>query len=312
MTNDWPFHKMKMNNYERMMKLHTIIVNPTSGRGLAIQKLPELEKMLQTRNIEYRLIHAQTPEEATQAAQDAVQANADAIIALGGDGTFFRVINGMAGSDVPLLFGSCGTGNDFVRSLNLPRDPLEALRVQLDAPVSRIDVGRMNEYCFLNVSGTGFDVDVLRKAEKHKKKHSGLRAYLYGLYDAIKSYKPLTAMVSIDGEQEEPMSFAIVSIGNGRYFGGGMKAVPHAEVSDGLFDVVMVKPVRKFAILPLIAFYIAGKHIDLKLASLRRCRRIVLKCEGMTLNLDGELRNADVARFELMEAALAVRIPGNE
>lgn len=292
-----------------MMYLHIIILNPTSGRGIALKRLPEIEEILKSRNLQYRTVLAQTPEEATAAARDAVACRAEAVVAVGGDGTFFRIVNGLACSDVPMLFVPSGTGNDFVRSLELPKDPIEALKLQLDMPVSRIDVGRMNDICFLNVSGTGFDVDVLRYAEKHKRKHSGLKAYLFGLADAFKYYKPMTAMVSIDGSSEERLTFSIISIGNGIYIGGGMKAVPNAVVKDGLFDVVTTKPVPRFAIPILIAFYIAGKHIGLRLATLRRCKKIVLRCEGMTLNLDGELFNADEARFELLESALAVRIP---
>ena len=284
-------------------------MNPRSGRGLAIRKLPEIEAELRSRDIEYTVCRAETPEDATRLAREAVEANAEAVIAIGGDGTFFRVVNGMAESRVPMLFVPCGTGNDFIKSLKLPQDPIEALRVQLDAPVSCIDVGRMNDIYFLNVAGTGFDVDVLRLVERHKQKHSGLLAYMLALREAIGSYHPTTAMLSIDGEAEKESSFAIISIGNGRFIGGGMKAVPGARVADGLFDVVEVLPVRKFMILPLIAFYIAGKHIDMKLASVRRCKRLTIRCKGMTLNLDGELRDADEARFELLEGALAVRIP---
>ena len=210
---------------------------------------------------------------------------------------------------MPLLFVSCGTGNDFVRCLNLPRDPIEALKCQLDAPVTRIDLGKMNDLYFINVSGTGFDVDVLRHAEKYKRQYSGLRPYLQGLIEAVKTYRPMTAMLSFDGGPEERATFAILSVGNGRYIGGGMKAVPDADPGDGLFDVVIVKPVPRPAILPLIAFFIAGKHVDLRVARLRRCRRLSVRCANMTVNLDGELRVADAARYELLPGALAVRIP---
>lgn len=79
----------------------------------------------------------------------------------------------MAGSELALLFACCGTGNDFIKAVHLPKDPVEALRLQLHTPLSRIDLGRMNEMYFLNVSGTGFDVEVLRQAEKYKQRYQG-------------------------------------------------------------------------------------------------------------------------------------------
>ncbi len=290
--------------------MYTLIVNPTSGRGVALKRLREIEEILKQRSLEYRIEQASKPMDAARIAREAAAHRPEGIIAVGGDGTLFEIINGMIGSDVPLLFASCGTGNDFVRTLKLPKDPVEALLQQLDAPTSRIDVGRMNDYYFLNVAGTGFDVEVLRNAEKYKERYTGLRTYLFGLFDAIRDFRPMTAHVSIDDGPEEEVSFSILSIGNGRYIGGGMKAVPDALLDDGLFDVVTVRPVSKPAIALLIAFYIAGKHIALKLGVLRRCRKLSIRRPGMTLNLDGELFSADSARFELLPGALCVRVPG--
>ena len=291
------------------MNLYTLIVNPESGQGAALANLSKITSILNERGLEYRVCKALHPQDATAYAREACADNADGVIAIGGDGTLFQIVNGMDSREVPMIFIPCGTGNDFIKSLRLPSDPCEALKRQLDAPISHIDVGQMNNIRFLNVSGTGFDVDVLRFVEKHKRKYKGLSAYLFALYDALKTYRPTTAMVSVDDGPDEKLCFAILSIGNGRFIGGGMKAVPYAEVADGLFDVVIVKPVRKFMILPLIALYIAGKHISIKLAVVKRCKRLTIRCKGMTVNLDGELRDTDSACFELLSSALAVRIP---
>ena len=292
--------------------MYTLIVNPTAGRGAASQLIEKVEGLLKERGLDYAIHFAAESKDTVRIARTLAAEHPEGIIALGGDGTLFEIINGMIGSDVPLLFVSCGTGNDFVRSLKLPKDPLEALRQQLDAPIGRIDVGRMNDLYFLNVAGTGFDVDVLRNAEKYKAKYTGLRTYLFGLFDAIRDFRPITAQVSFDGGPEEETTFSILSIGNGRYIGGGMKAVPDAKVDDGLFDVVTVRPVSKPVIALLIAIYIAGKHVKVGLGRLRRCRKLSIRRPGMTVNLDGELFSTDHARFELLPNALCVRVPGIE
>ena len=289
--------------------MYTILLNPESGRGAALRLLADVEAVLRRRQLEYQVICAETPEDATRIARRQASEAVQGVIVLGGDGTLFQVVNGMAFSDVPLLFVPCGTGNDFVKVLNLPKDAAAALELQLDAPVTRIDVGRMNDTCFLNVSGTGFDVDVLRFVDRYKAKYGGLKPYLLALRDAIRVYHPTRATISLDDGPEEEACFSIISIGNGRYIGGGMKAVPNADVRDGMFDVITVQPVRKCMIPVLIAFYVAGKHLDLKLATQRRCKKIGIRCSGMTLNLDGELMDADFAQFELLQGALAVRIP---
>lgn len=292
------------------MKLYILILNPNSGMGLALKKLPEIEAVLRQQDIQYRIEQEHDESETADVVRRAVAERPEGIIVMGGDGTLFRVANGMAGSDVPLIFISCGTGNDFVRSLNLPKDPVEALKLQLASPITHIDLGRMNDTCFLNVSGTGFDVEVLRLVDRYKTKYTGLHAYMHALLTALKAYRPMKAMVSLDGEPEQEMTFSILSIGNGRYFGGGMKAVPDAIVNDGLFDVVIVTPVKKFLVLPLIVLYITGKHVKLRLGQLRRCRSVLIRREGATFNLDGELMRADTAKYQLLPGALAVRVPG--
>lgn len=289
--------------------MYTIIVNPTSGSGSALKYLPQIEEVLKECGYDYRLLKAETPEEATQFARAATQDGSEGIIAVGGDGTLFRVVNGLAHSDTPLIFAPCGTGNDFARSLKLPKDPIDALRLQLNTPVRRIDMGKVNDIYFLNVGGTGFDVDVLHQAEKYKAKYNGLRPYLLGLFNAIKHFKPATAQISVDDQPEETLAFTILSIGNGRYIGGGMKAVPQAEIDDGMFDMVAVRPVSKATIFTLVILFITGLHVKVGLGKRCRCKKIVFRQPGATINVDGELHRMDSAVFELQEKALAVRVP---
>ena len=289
--------------------MYILIVNPVSGRGAALRNLNAIEQLLNERGLEYRIEQAAGRMDASVIARNAIQEKPEAIIAVGGDGTLFEIANGMAGSDVPLLFVSSGTGNDFVRVLNLPKDPIAALKLQLDTPLCKIDIGKMNDTYFLNVSGTGFDVEVLRYVDAFKDRYSGLKAYMYALVKAIRNYRPMTAYVSFDGGEELRMQFAILSVGNGRYIGGGMNAVPDAVVNDGLFDVVIVKPVKKIMILPLIAFYIAGKHVRMKLAKVQRCKKLRIRREDTTFNLDGELICSNVAEYQILPGALNVRIP---
>ena len=289
--------------------MYILIVNPISGQGAALRHLDEVKALFERKGLAYRVVEAATPDEATDIVRAVVTEGVEGVVSMGGDGTLFSIANGMAGSDVPLLFAPCGTGNDFVRMLNLPKDPVQALELQLGADVNSIDVGKMNDSYFLNVSGTGFDVEVLRYVDAIKDKHSGLKAYMLALVKAIKNYKPMTAYVSIDGGEEVQMQFAILSVGNGRYFGSGMLAVPDATINDGYFDVVVVSPVRKIMILPLITFYIFGKHLKLKLAKSYRCKSLSVRRPGSTFNLDGELLCADSAEYKLLPGALRVRIP---
>ena len=135
--------------------MYALILNPSSGSGRALRELPRIEALLEQEQVEYRVDSADKPGDLRAFAARAVEEGLEGIIALGGDGTLFEILNGMARSDLTLLLACCGTGNDFSRLFRLPNDPVEALRMQLHLPLSRIDIGRMNEFYFLNVAGTG-------------------------------------------------------------------------------------------------------------------------------------------------------------
>ncbi len=290
--------------------MYALIVNPISGNGRARRELPRIEALLRAESVPYRLYEAATAAQARTFARQAAQEGKTGVVAVGGDGTLFEIVNGMAGSGLTLLFACCGTGNDFIKAVHLPPDPVEALRVQLHAPLSRIDLGRMNDIYFLNVSGTGFDVEVLRQAEKYKQSHKGLGVYLRGVRDAIRHFRALKARIGFDGEEPIPQSFTIISIGNGQYIGGGMRCVPTAQVNDGLFDVVITRPIPGWAIAILMAIYVPGWYAKTPFVTRKRCRSVRILCPGMTVNLDGELIDCDEAAFELLPAVLPVRLPG--
>ena len=287
--------------------MYALIINPISGNGRGERELPRIEALLRRESVPYRTFVANSAAEARTYARQAAADGMTGVIAVGGDGTLFEIINGMAGSELSLLFACCGTGNDFIKALRLPKDPVEALRAQLHAPLSRIDIGRMNDLYFLNVSGTGFDVDVLRQAEKYKQTHKGLGVYLRGVRDAIRNFRPV---IGFDGGAPEACRFTIISIGNGRYIGGGMRCVPTAQVNDGLFDVVVTRPLPCWSIGFLMAVYVPGWYAYTPFVRRRRCKSVRILCPGMTVNLDGELIDCDEAELELLAAALPVRIPG--
>ena len=290
--------------------MYALIINPISGNGRGERELPRIEALLRRESVPYRTFVAESAAEARTYARQAVEEKMTGVIAVGGDGTLFEVINGMAGSELTLLFACCGTGNDFIKTLHLPKDPVEALGAQLHAPLSRIDIGRMNETYFLNVSGTGFDVEVLRQAEKYKRTHKELGVYLRGVRDAIRTFRPIEARLGFDGAEPQARRFTIISIGNGRYIGGGMRAVPMAQVNDGFFDVVTTRPLPRWAIGFLMAVYVPGWYAYTPFVQRARCKRLRILCPGMTVNLDGELIDCDEAAFELLAAALPVRGPG--
>ena len=253
---------------------------------------------------------------ATQASGDerrqaelALEAGATAIVCVGGDGTLSEVVGAMAGKDAALYIVPSGTGNDFARAFGLPREPVAALAAQLDGTPERIDLGTINGKPFLNVSGSGFDVEVLRKTEELKSVYPGETAYRKAVLAVVSRYRAMEAELSIDGGPFERRRVTIAEFANGQYIGGGMRVAPDARENDGLLDVVTVVPVWHGLIPLLLPLFILGVHVRLPLARSVRAREAVLRCKGMTVNIDWRLEQMDEARYAVLPGALRVMRP---
>lgn len=285
----------------------TVLINPVSGSGAAVKALPEIEKILNEQKIEYRIERTEKPGDSREAAKRAVAAGMDAIIVAGGDGTIGEVLDGVVGSAVAIIFAPCGTGNDFVKCMNIPTDPIQAIKKQLSCPLRRLDYATVNGRAFMNVCGTGFDVDVLRHLNTYRNRMKGMKAYLFALKDALKYYKPLECEISIDGKPFEKHSLCILSIGNGKFIGGGMKAVPDAIPYDGVLNIVMIRTLKKALIPFLLPLFIFGKHYSLSLTKTQPCKHVVIRSQGMTMQLDGELHDMDEANISIVAGGVSAR-----
>lgn len=285
----------------------TVLVNPVSGGGAAVRALPGIEAVLSEHKIEYTVKKTIKQGDSGKIARAAVAAGHDAIIVAGGDGTIGEVLDGIVGSSLAIIYAPCGTGNDFVKSMHIPVDPIQAVKKQIASPLRRLDYATVNGKAFMNVCGTGFDVDVLKHLNAHRSKRKGMKAYLFALKDALKYYKGREFEISVDGGPFEKRSLCILSVGNGKYIGGGMKAVPDAVPYDGILNLVMVRTIKKILIPFLLPFFIFGKHYSLSITEAMPCKRVIIRSKGMTMQLDGELYDMDEADIAIVTGGVSVR-----
>lgn len=281
----------------------TLIVNPAAGSGYALKTEQKLKTALEGR-AEYEILHTAGPGDATRLAREAAaRPGCTGVIAVGGDGTCGEVACGMAGTGVPMGIIPSGTGNDFIKSVGLPKDPLAALEIILKGNQQPIDVGSLNDRMFLNVCGTGFDVQTLEFTQAAKKYARGILPYMIGLIRAIFSFRPVHVSFTADGVTQE-RDVLLCSIANGRYIGGGIPICPDAQPDDGLLDMVIVETKPRWK----IPFYLPGLmlgHIDrFRVTTHKRCSTMRILSEGMRLNVDGEIIPMDEANFQIMQGKL--------
>lgn len=282
----------------------TLIVNPTAGSGYALTVADRLEQLLKQLKVDYRMLKPDCGLQTTAMARNAAQDDStDAVISVGGDGTIFDVATGLYGSKKPLGIIPAGTGNDFIKSVGLPREPEEAMRFILSHQPRPVDIGAVNERFFMNVCGTGFDVTVLDYAEAAKKRFRGLTPYLIGLIKAIAHYKPVHIRMTVDGVTEEK-DCLICSVANGRWIGGGIPICPVAKPNDGKLDLVLIDDVPRWKIPLYLPGLLKGKCLSFPFAKHVLCEKVELESKGMRINVDGDILPMDRVSFGILPGSL--------
>lgn len=276
------------------------IVNPTAGNGYAAKAAEEIRQVLESRSIEHEMWMTERTGHAAELARKAACMEAcTGIISVGGDGTAFDLIGELGDCDKPVGFIPAGTGNDFVKTIGIPRKPLEALEFILTHEPRPVDIGACNGRYFLNVSGVGFDVTVLDQTAAVKKYMRGLMPYLIGLLRTIGCFQPVKVQYEMDGQAGE-QSVLILSIANGRFIGGGIPICPSAQVDDGMFDVILVDSVPRWKTPFYLPGLMMGRIEKFGITRHVRCKRIKLHSPGMRLQIDGEIFTMDDADFQLL------------
>lgn len=281
-----------------------LIVNPIAGSGYAQKVTEQVQQVLKERGQACEVLYTSAPGHATELArQCAADEACKGVIAIGGDGTLFETASGLAGSEKPMGIIAAGTGNDFIKSVKLPKDPMQALDFILSHEPRRIDIGRINDRHFLNVCGTGFDVTVLEQMERLSSKMRGLLPYLIGVLRAIAVFKPIHVRYTMNGMTEE-RDVLICAVANGRFIGGGIPICPKAEVNDHLLDVVIVDSVPRWRVPFYLPGLLMGKVLDFGITRHVRCEAISVESKRMSLQIDGEIFHMDRADFAVQPGVL--------
>lgn len=280
------------------------IVNPAAGNGFALKIEQQIRTEMQRRGLECHFLHTEAPGHATALASEAAkEADCSGVITVGGDGTAFEVACGLMNTGIPMGIIPAGTGNDFIKTVGLPKKPMDALEFILTHEARPVDVGGLNDRLFLNVCGTGFDVTVLDYTLAAKKYCRGLLPYLIGLIRGIAHYKPVHIRFSADGHTEE-REVLICSVANGRYFGGGIAICPDASADDGLLDLVVVEHKPRWCLPFLVPSLLLGRILKFSFTTHKRCKSVEIMSKGMRLNADGEIFDIDCAKFSVLQGAL--------
>jgi YegS/Rv2252/BmrU family lipid kinase len=179
---------------------------------------------------------------------------------MSGDGLVGQIGGALAETDAAMGIIPGGRGNDLGRVLGIPPDPAGAVELLAAATERQIDVGEANGRRFLCVASFGFDSDANRIANETRIVKGNL-VYAYAAFRAMIAWRTATFQVAVDGGEATTYRGYSVAIANSKAFGGGMFIAPHAELDDGLFDIVVIGEISKFRYLRDLPKVFKGTHV---------------------------------------------------
>jgi YegS/Rv2252/BmrU family lipid kinase len=266
----------------------SVIVNPAAGGGRAGRLLEAVRRALSAHQIAHHVEPTGSLEHAAQLARAAAAAG-EVAVAFGGDGLIGAVAQALIGSDGLIGVLPGGRGNDLARVLGIPVDPAAACQVLATGKVRTIDLGQAAGRAFVGIASCGFDSDANRIANQARLIRGNL-VYTYGALRALARWRPATFTVTLDGEHTRTMVGYTIAAANSKAYGGGMYAAPHAELDDGLLDVVTCADMPKRRLLTSVLPKIfKGTHVNEPEVTEQRAAEVTIAADRpFTLYADGD------------------------
>jgi YegS/Rv2252/BmrU family lipid kinase len=318
---------------EERVKHAALIFNPAAGGGRLrrqIHHLEEAQKTLARAGLETTLLVTEEPGDATEYARQSVADGYDLVIASGGDGTNNEVVNGLAGSDVPLAILPSGTANVLAKELGIPWDVRRAAELIPHSRPRRIALGRMEPIgpagdhagrtngsaprYFLCLGGAGADGALVYSLDLGAKLKAGILAYWLEGFRQLLRYRFPSFRVS---SPEHSLEATLVVVGRTKHYGGPFQITTGASLFDDAFEIVAVtarNPLVYLSYLPGLWFgYVR------RLRGVEAWKTDRLRCEAPAGNgavpqsvyaqLDGEPAGRLGVEFRIVPAALTLLVP---
>ena len=271
-------------------KIWYAVVNPNAGSGKTVSEWPKASKILSDNRIDFEYKTTWKMGAAVEITMKACAEGYRKFLAVGGDGTVHEILEGIAKyvqisavaktldkesqkvalDDFTLAVMPIGSGNDWIKTLEIPKDFNKVAELIKKDSTGRQDVfclslrddntSRNLESFMANVGGVGFDANVCKKVnfEKNTGK-SGKVLYLKALISNIFNFKTFDCVVEADGKEIYRGTTMSIALGAGKYSGGGMLQVPDAVLDDCLLDITIIPLMPLHRIIRAVPGLFTGK-----------------------------------------------------
>lgn len=301
----------------------SLIANPVSGGGRGEKFIDPVMGALSARFGGARLFRTEKLGHARQLAQQQADAAVDLIVALGGDGTVSECVDGIQLSknpSTPLAIIPAGTGSDFVRGFARASSVAHGAATNSIPFLRTVDLGAItlqnadgtttlrhfNNICSLGVSG---HIAERVNASRRLRFLPGKAVFFLHSLLGLLTYRPVTVVLSVDSHEVMTLKITLAICANGRYFGGGMKVAPMAEMDDGLLDIIIIPALSKPRVLLEFLGIYSGRHMKNPQVIHMRARRFSAEAhpgEMLVTEVDGEAVACQAMTIDIKLGALTL------
>lgn len=293
-----------------------LLLNPISGHGHAKKNLSHIVKAARQHlpDFDLEINFSRKAGDLAVCAREAIARNCELVIVAGGDGAINEVIQGMAGSHVPLGIIPRGTANVFAEETGIPTDIVKACRTIAEGYVKRVDLGVVNGRYFLWLAGIGVDALVAYEVHSEIKDQLGVMAYVSFALKHAKNIPCSQVKIAVDGKEINEQAVAVL-VGNAATYDGDIKIQGVEQMDDGYLDVCVVKKLTPLFIARAILFFMLGSrryYRDLKYVQLRYFKATALQVEShppVYCHTDGEVIGQTPLNFRMAPQSLSLILP---
>jgi diacylglycerol kinase (ATP) len=222
-------------------------------------------------------------------------------------------LQAVVGSGTTLGIVPAGSGNDIARAVGVPfTDPAQAIDAIANGTVRPVDALRVttadNKVTWVGtILAVGFDARVNMRSDRLRRLPGQLR-YNTAVFAELASFRPLSYTMGTDGDQQA-LDAMLIAIGNGPWYGRGLKMCPAASLTDGELDLTIVHPVSKLTLIRIFPKVYTGEHVKHPQVEVRRARKVLIDSSGVIAYGDGERVGPLPATCEAVQGAVSVLAP---
>lgn len=306
-----------------------VVVNPQASVGKCGKDWPEIKRLLDEQGLEFDFVITEYQKHAIELVrQNITEKGYKRIVSVGGDGTNNEVINGIftqnrfPTTEITLGVIPIGTGNDWCRTFGFSIDYQENVKILKNGKTLSHDVGKVAYYnngdpqvrYFLNAAGTGLNESVCSRTNQLKSQgKGGAVRYMLSTASCLFRFKCVHIQLDIDDQRVFDDEILSLSVGNGKYNGGGMMMMPNSIPNDGLFDITVIKKVGMLKFAANIGNIYDGTFVDkLKEVTLfrgKKIRIISIPAHQLLLETEGETLTNSPFDFEILQQSINMVVP---